>query len=264
MNSESLNVPYLLGSKLADLARGAGELTILGLRTLYWTFRRPLEMREIIKQVEYLGTKSLSITLLTSIFTGMVLALQFSVSLQRFGAKEYVSIVVALAILRELGPVLTSVVVGGRVGSGIAAEIGSMKVTEQIDAIRALGANPIKKLVVPRMVAMFIGLPMLGFVADLVGIFGGMVIAAVELGLKPKAFLSDVINGVGMDDILNGLSKTFVFAIGIVLIACHQGMKVEGGTEGVGRATTRTVVLSLVFIFAADFFLTKILFLISG
>ena len=264
MNSERANILYMLGAKLTDVARGTGEITMLGLRTLYWTFRRPVEIGEIIRQAEYLGTRSLSIALLTAMFTGMVLALQFSIGLQRFGAKEYVSIVVALSILRELGPVLTSVVVGGRVGSGIAAEIGSMKVTEQIDAIRALGANPIKKLVVPRMVAMFFGLPMLAFLADIVGIFGGMLISSLELGIKPTVFISDVINGVDMYDLVNGLSKTFVFAIGIVLIACHQGMKAEGGTEGVGQATTKTVVQSLVFIFAADFFLTKILLLITG
>jgi len=264
MNDLKPNIFYALGHKLIGVTQVAGEMTILGLKTLYWSFRRPVEIGEIIRQAEYLGTKSLSIALLTALFTGMVLVLQFSIGLERFGAKEYVSIVVALAIVRELGPVLTSVVVGGRVGSGIAAEIGSMKVTEQIDAISALGANPVKKLVVPRMVAMFFGLPMLAFLADVVGILGGMLIADFELGLKPTVFISDVLHGIDLYDVFNGLSKTFVFAIGIVLIACYQGMTAMGGTEGVGRATTKTVVWSLVFIFAADFFLTKILLLITG
>ncbi len=264
MNEARPNILYILGSGLTRSAQVVGEITILGLKTLYWAFRRPIEMGEIIRQVEYLGTKSVSIALLTSLFTGMVLVLQFSIGLERFGAKEYVSIVVALAIVRELGPVLTSVVVGGRVGSGIAAELGSMKVTEQIDAISALGANPVKKLVVPRMIAMFFGLPMLAFLADIVGILGGMVIADFELGLRPTVFISDVLHGVDLYDVFNGLSKTFVFAIGIVLIGCYHGMAATGGTEGVGRATTKTVVWSLVFIFAADFFLTKLLILLPS
>ena len=154
---------------------------------------------------------------------------------------------------------LTSVVVGGRVGSGITAELGSMAVTEQIDAIRALGANPIKKLVVPRTVAMLVVLPLLTLLADIVGIAGGLFISAVELGLSPNSYLSDTINGVRMIDLFVGLVKTYFFAFGIAQISCYNGMNTFGGTEGVGKSTTKTVVQSLIFIFLGDFFLTKAL-----
>jgi phospholipid/cholesterol/gamma-HCH transport system permease protein len=151
------------------------------------------------------------------------------------------------------------VVVGSRVGSGIAAELGSMAVSEQIDAIRALGADPVKKLVVPRLWAMLISLPALAMLADLMGILGGMVIGVTEVGQRPYSYLSDTIDGVDTADLVTGLIKTYFFAIGIVLIACYNGMKTYGGTEGVGKATTQTVVTGLIFIFLADFFLTRML-----
>ena len=251
-----------IGETTSRAFKYAGAVFLLGRRAVREAFSRPFELKETVRQIEYLGIRSLSISMLTALFTGMVMTLQFSVGLKRFGSTEFVAIVVALSIVRELGPVLTSVVVGGRVGSGITAEIGSMQVTEQIDAIRALGADPIKKLVVPRLIAMLIVLPMLTFLADCVGIFGGMVIATVELGLSPYTYIWDVINGVSMEDVFSGICKTFFFAAGITLIACHEGMNTTGGTEGVGQATTRTVVASLIFIFVADFFLTKLLLLL--
>jgi phospholipid/cholesterol/gamma-HCH transport system permease protein len=233
-------------------------MTLLG-QTFLQCFRRPFEFGEIIRQVNLLGVNSISIGLLTSFFTGMVFALQFAVGLDRFGGKEYVSVVTGIAFLRELGPVLTSVVVCSRVGSGIAAELGSMAVTEQIDAIRALGSNPVKKLVVPRMLAMLIALPSMAMLADIIGILGGMVIGVTEVGLRPMSYLSDTVDGVGVPDLLSGLVKTFFFAVGVVLIACHNGMTTYGGTEGVGNATTKTVVTGLIFIFLSDFFLTRLL-----
>ena len=234
-----------------------GGVASLGGRTVTSLFERPFELQETLKQIHYLGISSLSIAMLTAFFTGMVLSLQMAVSMERFGSQEYVAIIVGLAITRELGPVLTSVVVGGRVGSGITAEIGSMQVTEQIDAIRALGANPIKKLVVPRLVAMLIVLPMLTFLADVVGVAGGLIISVVELDLNAYTYLWDTINTISMEDLFSGIAKTFFFAGGITLISCHYGMRTSGGTEGVGNATTRTVVASLIYIFVADFFLTK-------
>ena len=250
-----------LGSAALGAFVRAGSIALLGARTVGGIFSRPFEFRETIRQMEYLGMRSLSISLLTALFTGMVMALQFAVGLERFGSKEYVALIGALAIIRELGPVLTSVVVGGRVGSGITAEIGSMQVTEQIDAIRALGANPVKKLVVPRFVAMLIVLPMLAFLADVTGVAGGLIIGTFQLGLSPHTYVYNVINGVGLDDLFSGIAKTVFFAAGITLIACREGMATTGGTEGVGQATTRTGVSSLIFVFVADFFLTK-LFLI--
>ncbi len=250
---------YNVGDSGATTFEGIGKLAILMGQTLRQTFGRGFEWRETIKQIEYLGIGSLSISLMTVFSTGMVMALQFAVGLERFGGKEYVSIVVALSILRELGPVLTSVVVGGRVGSGITAELGSMAVTEQIDAIRALGANPIKKLVVPRTVAMLIVLPLLTMLANIVGILGGLFISVLELGLGFHSYISDTIHGIHLIDLLTGLVKTYFFGFGIVQIACFNGINTYGGTEGVGSSTTKTVVQSLIFIFVADFFLTKAL-----
>jgi len=248
-----------IGHGVADFLENFGAMMRLGGQTIAHSFSRPFELHEVFKQIEHLGLGSISIALMTLFATGMVMALQFAVGLDRFGGRDYVSVVVGLAILRELGPVLSSVVVGGRVSSGIAAELGSMAVTEQIDAIRALGNNPVKKLVVPRMWAMMIALPSLALFADIVGILGGMAISSLELGLRPTTYLSDTIDGVQLIDLVTGLVKTYVFGFGIVLIACHNGMRTYGGTEGVGQATTKTVVASLIFIFLADFFLTRLL-----
>jgi phospholipid/cholesterol/gamma-HCH transport system permease protein len=248
-----------IGRGLTRFLENFGVLVTLGGRTAVQSIRRPLELKETLRQINLLGVESMSIALLTSFFTGMVFALQFAVGLDRFGGKDYVSVVTGIAILRELGPVLCSVVVCSRVGSGIAAELGSMTVTEQIDAIRALGANPVRKLVVPRMFAMLFALPALAMLADLVGIAGGMVIGVVEVGIRPWTYFNDTINGVDMADLLTGLVKTYVFAAGVVLIACHNGMTTYGGTEGVGQSTTKTVVSGLIFIFLADFFLTRLL-----
>jgi phospholipid/cholesterol/gamma-HCH transport system permease protein len=247
------------GHRIDDTLEGFGRVMILGGQTVAKSLRPPIEVGEIFRQIQLLGVDSLSIGLLTAFFTGMVFALQFAVGLDRFGGKEYVSVVTGMAFLRELGPVLCSVVVGSRVGSGIAAELGSMAVTEQIDAIRALGSDPIKKLVVPRMWAMLFALPALAMLADVVGILGGMVVGITEVGLSARSYLSDTINGVGVVDLLTGLIKTYFFAAGIVLIACYHGMRTYGGTQGVGQATTRTVVSGLIYIFLSDFFLTRLM-----
>lgn len=247
------------GHRLAVLSENFGAMITLAGQTARLSFKRPLEIQETVRQIHLLGIGSLSIGLLTSYFVGMVFALQFSIGLDRFGGKDYVSVVTGLSILRELGPVLCSVVVGSRVGSGIAAELGSMAVTEQIDAIRALGANPVKKLVVPRMLAMLIALPSLAMLADLMGILGGMTVGVTEVGLSTKSYISDTVNSVRAWDLISGLLKTYVFAAGLVLIACHNGMRTYGGTQGVGQATTKTVVTGLIFIFLADYFITRIL-----
>ena len=254
---------FKVGDAAWSSLEGFGNFSILMGQTIRQFFSRGFEWKETIKQIEYLGIQSLSISLMTLFSVGMVMALQFAVGLERFGGKDYVSIVVALSILRELGPVLTSVVVGGRVGSGITAELGSMAVTEQIDAIKALGANPIKKLVVPRTVAILIVLPMLTLLADIVGIAGGLTISYLELGLAPTAYLSDTINGIRIIDLMTGLFKTYFFGWGIVQIACYNGMNTFGGTEGVGAATTKTVVYSLIYVFLADFFLTKVMLILE-
>jgi phospholipid/cholesterol/gamma-HCH transport system permease protein len=218
----------------------------------------PYERDLIAYQMDLLGVKSFSIVLITAVFIGMVLAIQTAYTLAAFGAKLYVGQVVSLSMVRELGPVLISLMVGGRVGAGITAEIGSMKVTEQIDALRALGADPVKKLVVPRMVAFLIMLPILVMLADALGIMGGLLISSLELNISSRFYMSAVFKILKLQDVFSGLGKTVFFAFFICIIACYNGFKTEGGADGVGRATTDTVVLSSITILISDFFLTKI------
>ncbi|MCK4857090.1 MAG: ABC transporter permease [candidate division Zixibacteria bacterium] len=225
-------------------------------------FRRPLYLGTIIEQMEQIGVRSLSIVLLTNFFTGMVLALQTGYQIARFGAKVYIGVVVALSIVRELGPVLTALVVAGRVGSGIAAELGSMKVTEQIDAMRAMGTDPIKKLVTTRLIALLIMLPALTIVGDFIGIIGGMLISVYSLGLDFSFYKSTSIQALSLVDIFTGMVKPVVFAVIIVTIGCYLGLNTTGGTQGVGKSTTYSVVVSSILIFLFDFLLVKVFFLI--
>jgi len=212
-------------------------------------------------QLHHLGVRSLSITNITALFTGMVLALQTAHTLGIYGAKLLIGDAVSISIVRELGPVLTSLLVAGRVGSGITAEIGSMAVTEQVDAIRALGASPIKKLVVPKVLATLIMLPILTIVADFVGIMGGMLISMKDLGQTSSYYLQHVVKALTFDDIFSGVGKTFFFALFIAIIGCYNGLNATGGADGVGRATTATVVAASIMILISDFFLTKLFLL---
>jgi phospholipid/cholesterol/gamma-HCH transport system permease protein len=197
--------------------------------------------------------------LITALFTGMVLALQTGIALERFGAKLYVGGVLGLALARELGPVLTALMVAGRVGAGITAEIGAMQVTEQVDAIRSLGADPVQKLVLPRVVAATLALPMLTAMANVLGIFGGMLIAVTQFGITANFFLDNVFWAITLEDVLSGLVKTFVFGWIIAMIGCFMAFETTGGTVGVGRATTAAVVLASISVLVSDFFLTKLL-----
>jgi phospholipid/cholesterol/gamma-HCH transport system permease protein len=237
----------------------AGGVGSLGFATIARSFKRPWAVDAVVDQVEAIGIRSLSIVVLTAVFSSMVMTVQFAVQLARFGAKEYVGNVVSLSLVRELGPVLTALMVGGRVGAGIAAELGSMNVTEQVDAIRSMGADPIKKLVVPRVVAGVIVLPLLTALADVLGIAGAMVIAQLQSDVNMIYFFNSTIHAVTIADMVGGLVKTVFFGFGITLIACHQGLNTEGGTEGVGRATTQTVVITSIVTLISDFVLTNIL-----
>ena len=246
----------------ATLARLAhlGDFTRFSLQALWALMRRGIPLRETLRQFESVSVRSSAIVLITALFTGMVLALQTASALGRFGAKPYTGSFVGLAFVLELGPVLTAVVVAGRVGAGITAELGSMAVSEQVDAIRALGADPMQKLVVPRLVATTVGLPMLALLANLLGIAGGLVIAT-QSGIGANFYYQSVVGVVTLTDFWNGLVKTLVFGFLIALIACYQGLSTTGGTLGVGRATTRAVVVSSIAVFVSDFFLTKAILL---
>jgi phospholipid/cholesterol/gamma-HCH transport system permease protein len=235
-----------------------GGLAQLAGQTLHACVTRPFYSSEVLSQLDEVGVRSLSITGITAFSTGSVLALQTAYALAAFGGKMFVGRVVALSLLRELGPVLTALMVGGRVGSGITAEIGSMTVTEQVDALRSMAISPVRRLVVPRVIATVFMLPVLTALADLLGILGGLLIAVVELQMTAQDYLGGIWQQLAISDIMSGLSKTFFFGFEIALIGCWNGLKVEGGSASVGQATTRTVVFASISVLVSDFFLTKL------
>lgn len=231
--------------------------------TVRQAFRRPFELSALIEQVESIGVRSMSVVVLTGIFSSMVITIQFAFQLARFGAKEWAGNAVGVTLARELGPVMTALMVGGRVGAGIAAELGSMSVTEQIDAVRALGADPVKKLVVPRVLATLLVLPLMSSTAVVLGVIAGGVIASLEPDVSFDYFLSAALRSTTLEDFFSGMVKTLFFAFNISIVACHLGLSTRGGTVGVGRATTETVVVTSVVTLVSDFLLTK-LFLAVG
>ena len=238
-----------------------GELTSLGVQTVQAAWGGKPEGALMIAQCDQIGVRSMSIVIITSLFIGMVLALQTAYSLADFGGSLFIGKVVSLSLVRELAPVLMSLMVGGRVGAGITAEIGTMKVTEQIDALRALATNPVRKLVVPRVMATTFMLPLLTVLACFVGIFGGLLIAIGSLHLNANFYIRSVIETVKYNDLASGVGKTFFFGFAIGLIACYNGLRTSGGADGVGRATTATVVTASITILIMDFFLTKLFLL---
>ncbi|MBK5260425.1 MAG: ABC transporter permease [Thermoanaerobaculia bacterium] len=235
-----------------------GELTDLAVQTVQQAWRGPMERALLVAQFDQVGVKSISIVVITSLFIGMVLALQTAYSLASFGGKLFVGKVVSLSLVRELAPVLMSLMVGGRVGAGIAAEIGTMRVTEQIDALRALATNPVRKLVVPRVIATTLMFPLLTVISCALGILGGLFIAVVNLHVSANYYLRSVVDSVSYNDLASGVGKTFFFGFTTGLIACYNGLKTTGGADGVGRATTATVVTSAITVLIMDFFLTKL------
>jgi phospholipid/cholesterol/gamma-HCH transport system permease protein len=239
-----------------------GGCFVLAGRALVRAWRSPVDLRALINQVESLGVRSLSIGTFTAVFAGLVICLQFGFFLGRFGVGHTVGKVAVLTIFRELGPVLTALTVGSRVGSGIAAELGSMKVTEQLDAIRALGADPIKKLVSPRIWACIIVLPLLTVLADVMGMAAGAAVVNFEYHIPLVQFYESALDTVNLKDFFSGVGKAVVFGAIVGAVGCYQGFQVSGGTEGVGRATTETVAVASVSVLVADFFLTKILLLV--
>jgi phospholipid/cholesterol/gamma-HCH transport system permease protein len=220
----------------------------------------PFYRYDIVEQFDAIGVASLTVVLLTGFFTGAVLALQSGQTLDQFGARPVVGRLVSASMVKELGPVLTGLMLTGRIGSGIAAELGSMMVTDQINALRALGTDPIRKLVVPRMLAGIFMAPVLTVISDFVGICGGWIVARYQLQVASGLYWSSITQGLYMQDIWMGLSKPFILGFVIVSIACHVGLQTSGGTQGVGKATTNAVVAGSVAVIAVDFFVTRILF----
>lgn len=223
------------------------------------TVTRPLYVRDIIEQFEAIGVGSLTVVLLTGMFTGMVLALQSGITLDQFGARSMVGRLVSASMVKELGPVLTGLMVAGRVGSGIAAELGSMMVTEQIAALRALGTDPIRKLVLPRILAGLVMVPLLTVVSGGVGMVGAWMVTVTQLKVASSVYWNSVVAGLYIQDVWMGLIKPFFIGFTIASIGCHVGMRTRGGTQGVGRATTNAVVAASVAVIAVDFLVTKLL-----
>lgn len=255
------NILSSVGATSKKFIVSMGQITILALKGLIGIFLPPFNFRLLLREIDNFGLGSLLLVDIVALFTGMVLALQTIYGLSMYGAEMYVGSVVSLSLVRELGPVLTSIMVGARVGSGIAAEIGSMQVTEQIDAMRALGASPIKKLVVPKMFAGMLTLPLLTVTADIVGILGGMIIALIELDIDRIFYINSVLTTITILDLISGIGKTIFFGFLIAVIGCYFGLGTTGGTRGVGNSTTVAVVTMSISILISDFFLTK-LFLI--
>ena len=241
-----------------DFLCGVGDVCFFFWNAIVCTVTPPYDYGLLMAQIHEVGFRSVSIVVVSAMAIGMVMVVQLAWGFAWFGAKSLVGPMVTLAFIRELGPIITSLLVGGRVGSGITAEISSMKVTEQIDAIKTLGADPIRKLVSPRLMACIISFPLLAVISNLSGIGGAIVISQMELDVNPTLFIESIRGWVSLEDLVTGISKTFFFGIVVAITGCYVGMKATGGTRGVGNATTKTVVISLFLIILLDFILSKI------
>jgi phospholipid/cholesterol/gamma-HCH transport system permease protein len=246
------------GNRVLGFVQHAGAVGLLAWRATVALFTTRFEPRAFIYQLEQLGVRSFGIAAATSIFVGIVMAIQFAFSLERFGARDSVGRIVGLSEARELAPSLTALVVGSRIAAGIAAELGSMSVTEQIDAIRALGADPIRKLVVPRVLAGTVLMPLLTCFALVLGIGSAMAVCRITFGIQMPFFLSTALDTIAISDFLSGIGKTPFFGFLITLVGCHFGMSTRGGTEGVGRSTTTAVVVASITVLVSDSILTQL------
>jgi len=240
------------------------EITLLAARAARGIVKRPRYIPETIAQMDLIGVGSLTIIVLTGFFTGAVLTLQTYPTLASYGALDQLGYLVSLSLVRELGPVLASLMVTGRVVSAISAELGSMVVSQQIDAMRALGTDPVRKLVAPRIIALIITLPLLTVLADVIGIGGGWAVSIGLYDLPSSMFITSVRDGITTDDIIGGIIKPLVFGFLMGTVACYKGLKTEGGTVGVGRSTTSAVVMASIVVIISDFFLAKALQIILG
>ena len=257
---------HALTTPLRFLTRAIWEIqsyTFLSCRAIANLFTRPIYVRDVILQMDRIGVGSLTIILLTGFFTGAVLAIQSESALRRYGAVSLTGQLVALTLIRELGPVLSALMMAGRIGSGVASELGSMVVSEQINAMRALGTDPTRKLVTPRMIATIMMLPLLTILCDAVGMGGGWVIAKYKLLISSSQYWSDAMNALQLADVFGTLIKPLVFGFIISMTGCYIGLRTYGGTEGVGRSTTQAVVSSSILVITADFFLNNLIIYIS-
>ncbi len=249
-----------LGRFFYSFIEDTGKIFLLLGQAFLWLFLAPLKLKATLKQMDEIGVNSVPVTLITATFTGMVLALQTYIGFKRFNAETMVGTVVALSMVRELGPVLTGLIVAGRAGSEMAAELGTMKVTEQIDALYTLAVDPVHYLIVPRILAGVLMLPVLTLLADFIGIGGGFFVSVKILKANPVIYIRRTFSHMELSDIYIGLLKACCFGLIIALIGCYKGFSTEGGAEGVGKATTSAVVLSSMLILISDYLLTALLF----
>jgi phospholipid/cholesterol/gamma-HCH transport system permease protein len=248
--------------RVRDLAQRTGEMAVLSGRAFAAMAARPLEVTLWFAQMDQLGVRSLAVAGVATTFTGMVLALQTAYSLPSIGVKYYIGSVVAKSLVRELGPVLTALIVGGRIGAGMTAEIGTMTVTEQIDAMRSMAVDPVKKLVAPKLGAVLVMLPALTVIGCGLGILGGLLVAVIQLNVQASVYLNNIVQYLTLADVVSGVGKSFVFAFIITIIGCYNGLHTAGGADGVGRATTDTVVTLAITVMISDYFLTRLFILL--
>ncbi len=251
-----------IGARILEILNMLGGVAMMFKQVLKEAFIAPFYPELVVEQIYFVGIRSMSIVFVTAISTGMVMALQFGIGLEKFGGKLYVPKIVSLSIIREVGPVFCSLMLAARVGAGIASEIASMVVTQQVDAIRALGTSPIKKIVIPRILACLIALPMLSGIGNIIGVAGGLVVGQNELAIDPGFYYEKIFQTVNIMDYMTGIMKTFFFAFFLSSVSCYFGLSVKGGTQGVGIATTKAVVTSSIMILVSDFFLTKLFFVL--
>jgi len=249
-----------LGKKVIGFFDYVGVLSRLGLETVYWIFLPPIKKERIFEQAKKIGIDSLFIVSLVAMFIGMIFAMQSAYLMKKLSSEMYIASIVALSLTRELGPVITALIIAGRCGAAITAEIGTMTVTEQVDALKTLATNPIKYLVVPRFVAFVIMLPVLTIYADIIGIFGGYVICVNRLSITSGMYIHTTFHSLVNKDIFTGLIKAIFFGMIISLVACNEGLNAEGGAEGVGKSTTKSVVLSFILIIIADCLFTALFY----
>lgn len=255
-----MNTLRLVGAVALSFFAVVGRLTLFAIEAVSHCLRPPFYLRSIGRQLIDIGYYSLPVVGLTAIFTGMVLALQSYVGFARFSAEGAIANVVVVSITRELGPVLAGLMVAGRIGAAMAAEIGTMRVTEQLDALTTLSTNPMKYLVAPRLIAGVIVLPLLVIVANIIGIFGGFIVAVYKLGFNPANYLQNTFEALHVDDVVSGLVKAAAFGFIISLMGCYHGYTSRGGAQGVGQATTSAVVSASILILCFDYVLTELFF----
>jgi len=252
----------LIGKRVIEFIYFIGGFSNLISQSFYLAFVPPFRGERVIEQAKKAGVESLPIVSVVALFIGIIMALQTAYQMQRLGSEMYIASIVALSLVRELGPVITALVVAGRVGAAITAEIGSMQVTEQIDALQAFATNPIKYLVVPRFIALGLTLPLLTLYADIIGIFGGWFICVQKLGISSQLYLNITFDSLLFKDLFSGLAKTVFFGMIIAFVSCYEAFKVEGGAEGVGNATRQAVVKAFILIISADCFFTALFYFI--